>query len=89
VDSDTLLRQHGLQVTAQRLAVRRAASDRPHSTADDIYTVVRGRARCHLTAGDDEIDEAELVYWVDAPTVVSRQLRSCRATDINKPSGEY
>jgi Fur family transcriptional regulator, stress-responsive regulator len=36
-----LLRQHGLQVTAQRLAVLRAVSDRPHSTADDIYTVVR------------------------------------------------
>ena len=31
----------GLQVTAQRLAVLRAVSDRPHSTADDIYKVVR------------------------------------------------
>ena len=41
VDDDTLLRRHGLQVTAQRLAVLRAASDRPHGTADDIYTVVR------------------------------------------------
>jgi Fur family transcriptional regulator, stress-responsive regulator len=39
--NDVLLRQHGLQVTAQRLAVLRAVSDRPHSTADDIYTVVR------------------------------------------------
>ena len=39
--SDALLRRHGLQVTAQRLAVLRAVSDRPHSTADDIYTVVR------------------------------------------------
>jgi Fe2+ or Zn2+ uptake regulation protein len=38
---DALLRQHGLQVTAQRLAVLRAVTDRPHSTADDIYTVVR------------------------------------------------
>ncbi|HEU0042375.1 MAG TPA: Fur family transcriptional regulator, partial [Jiangellaceae bacterium] len=37
----TLLRQHGLQVTAQRLAVLRAVSDRPHSTADDIDKVVR------------------------------------------------
>jgi Fur family transcriptional regulator, stress-responsive regulator len=36
-----LLRQHGLQVTAQRLAVLRAASDRPHSSADDIDKVVR------------------------------------------------
>ena len=37
-----LLRRHGLQVTAQRLAVLRALSDRPHSTADDIYHIVRG-----------------------------------------------
>lgn len=41
VDNDALLRQHGLQVTAQRLAVLRAVSDRPHSTADDISNVVR------------------------------------------------
>jgi Fur family ferric uptake transcriptional regulator len=41
VDDDALLRRHGLQVTAQRLAVLRAVSDRPHSTADDIDKVVR------------------------------------------------
>jgi Fur family transcriptional regulator, stress-responsive regulator len=41
VDHDALLRLHGLQVTAQRLGVLRVVSDRPHSTADDIYTVVR------------------------------------------------
>lgn len=41
VDNDALLRRHGLQVTAQRLAVLRAVSVRPHSTADDIYKVVR------------------------------------------------
>ena len=41
VDHNALLRRHGLQVTAQRLAVLRAVSDGPHSTADDIYTVVR------------------------------------------------
>jgi Fe2+ or Zn2+ uptake regulation protein len=41
VDNDVLLRRHGLVVTAQRLAVLRAVSERPHSTADDIYTVVR------------------------------------------------
>jgi len=40
-DNDALLRRHGLQVTAQRLAVLRAVSDRPHSTADDIDKVVR------------------------------------------------
>ena len=42
VDNEALLRQHGLQVTAQRLAVMRAASDHPHSTADDIGDAVRG-----------------------------------------------
>jgi Fur family ferric uptake transcriptional regulator len=39
--NDALLRRHGLHVTAQRLAVMRAVNDRPHSTADDIYTGVR------------------------------------------------
>lgn len=37
-----LLREHGLQVTAQRLAVIRAVSGRPHSTADTIAEDVRG-----------------------------------------------
>ena len=41
LDHDALLRRHGLQVTAQRLGVLRVVSERPHSTADDIYTVVR------------------------------------------------
>ena len=41
VDYDAFLRRHGVQVTAQRLAVLRAVSDRPHSTADDIDKVVR------------------------------------------------
>jgi Fe2+ or Zn2+ uptake regulation protein len=40
-DSPTLLRSHGLQVTAQRLAVMRAVSQAPHSTADDIAAAVR------------------------------------------------
>jgi len=43
LDNDALLRQHGLQVTAQRLAVLRAVSDRSHSTADDIDKVVRAQ----------------------------------------------
>ena len=41
VDNDVLLRRHGVQVTAQRLAVLRAVSGRPHSTADAIDKVVR------------------------------------------------
>jgi Fur family ferric uptake transcriptional regulator len=41
VDNDALLRRHGMQVTAQRLAVLRAVTERPHSTADDIDKVVR------------------------------------------------
>ena len=40
-DVDQLLRQHGVQVTAQRLAIMRALSDRPHSTADDLTDEVR------------------------------------------------
>ncbi|MDQ6796876.1 MAG: transcriptional repressor [Actinomycetota bacterium] len=41
VDAAGLLRRHGLNVTAQRLAVLRAVSYGPHSTADDIDKVVR------------------------------------------------
>jgi Fur family ferric uptake transcriptional regulator len=40
-DPADLLRRHGVQVTAQRLAVLRAVSGRPHSTADDIEDIVR------------------------------------------------
>jgi Fur family transcriptional regulator, stress-responsive regulator len=41
VDAAALLRRHGVQVTAQRLAVLRAVAARPHSTADDVDEVVR------------------------------------------------
>ena len=41
VEHGALLRQHGLQVTAQRVAVLRAVTERPHSTTDDIDKVVR------------------------------------------------
>ena len=37
-----LLRLHGLQVTAQRLAVMEAVSARPHATADEVAAAVRG-----------------------------------------------
>lgn len=40
-DPSELLRQRGIQVTAQRLAVLRAVSARPHVTADEIAEVVR------------------------------------------------
>jgi Fur family ferric uptake transcriptional regulator len=40
VDPAQLLRQRGLKVTAQRLAVLRAVSGRPHVTADDVVEVV-------------------------------------------------
>lgn len=33
---DQLLRQHGLHVTAQRLAIMRAVAARPHATADEL-----------------------------------------------------
>ncbi len=41
VDSAALLRRRGVQVTAQRLAVLRAVSERPHGTAADVEAVVR------------------------------------------------
>jgi Fur family transcriptional regulator, stress-responsive regulator len=40
-DPTTLLREHGLPVTAQRLAVLRAVSRRPHGTADELAEDVR------------------------------------------------
>jgi Fe2+ or Zn2+ uptake regulation protein len=40
-DQTAVLRRHGVQVTAQRLAVMRAVSGRPHSTAADINATVR------------------------------------------------
>jgi Fur family ferric uptake transcriptional regulator len=36
-----LLRQHGIQVTAQRLAVLRAVASQPHAAADAIVEAVR------------------------------------------------
>jgi Fur family ferric uptake transcriptional regulator len=36
-----VLRDHGLQVTAQRLAVLRAVACRPHCMADDVAEIVR------------------------------------------------
>ena len=41
-DPAELLRQHGIQVTAQRLAVLRAVSAQPHITADAVAETVRG-----------------------------------------------
>ena len=40
-DPAVLLRKHGIPVTAQRLAVLRAVSGRPHGTADSIAEDVR------------------------------------------------
>jgi len=41
-DPAELLREHRLQVTAQRLAVLRAVARRPHATAEEIAEAVRG-----------------------------------------------
>jgi Fur family ferric uptake transcriptional regulator len=38
-----LLRRHGLQVTAQRIAVLAAVSGQPHGTTDDIAKAVRAQ----------------------------------------------
>ena len=40
-DPTSLLRLHGVQVTAQRLAVLRAVSSKPHGTADELAELVR------------------------------------------------
>jgi Fur family transcriptional regulator, stress-responsive regulator len=40
-DPADLFRQHGIQVTAQRLAVFRAVSGQPHVTADGVAEAVR------------------------------------------------
>jgi Fe2+ or Zn2+ uptake regulation protein len=40
-DPADLLRQHGIQVTAQRLAVLRAVASHPHITADAVAEAVR------------------------------------------------
>ena len=42
-DSADSLRRHGVQVTAQRLAVLAAVAGRPHGTADDVAKAVRAR----------------------------------------------
>src|ERR671910_953952 len=42
IQPDEVLRQHGLRVTAQRLAVLRAVSDAPHVAADVVVETVRG-----------------------------------------------
>ena len=41
-DPAELLRQRGIQITAQRLAVLRAVSAEPHITADRVADIVRG-----------------------------------------------
>ncbi|MFT3685676.1 MAG: Fur family transcriptional regulator [Phycisphaerales bacterium] len=40
-DDAQILRDRGLQVTAQRLAVMRAVAKRPHATADEVAEAVR------------------------------------------------
>ena len=41
LDKAALLRRHGVQVTAQRLAVLRAVSSRPHSTTGEVSEAAR------------------------------------------------
>lgn len=41
VEPADLLRQHGLQITAQRLAVLKAVSAQPHCSADEVAEAVR------------------------------------------------
>jgi Fe2+ or Zn2+ uptake regulation protein len=41
-DPADTLRKHGVQITAQRMAVLQAVSSRPHCTADEVAEDVRG-----------------------------------------------
>ena len=41
VQPSVVLREHGVQVTAQRLAILRAVAGRPHISADEVIKVVR------------------------------------------------
>jgi len=41
-EHEQLLRDNGMQVTAQRLAILRAVASHPHATADDLVVQVRG-----------------------------------------------
>ena len=43
VDPSEVLRQRGIQVTAQRLAVLRAVSRQPHIAADEVADAVRAQ----------------------------------------------
>ena len=49
-DPADLLRQHGIQVTAQRLAVLRAVSSEPHVTADAVADAVAEAVRGEIGA---------------------------------------
>ena len=62
VEQAALLRRHGVQVTAQRLAVLRAVSKRPHHTATEIDSVVR-----------DEIGAVSLQAVYDALGVLTEK----------------
>ena len=39
--AEQLLRSHGVQVTAQRLAIMQAVADHPHATADELADAAR------------------------------------------------
>ena len=56
-----LLREHGVQVTAQRIAVLQAAADAPHSTADALAEA----AREHLGAISKQAVYDALAMFVD------------------------
>jgi Fur family transcriptional regulator, stress-responsive regulator len=43
LDGSALLREHGLRITPQRLAVLGAVSDAPHATADVVVGMAKGQ----------------------------------------------
>ena len=54
-DAAHLLRRHGVQVTAQRLAVLAAVSRQPHGTADDVAQVATLDLPAKFPRGIDEL----------------------------------
>lgn len=64
-DVDKLLRENGVQVTAQRIAIMRAVSARPHATADqlteDVRTVIGSISRQAVYDTLGVFDEKNLI----------------------------
>jgi len=75
MDPSVLLRDHGLQVTAQRIAVMKAVASRPHCTADDVAECVRAE----IGAISRQAVYAALGILVEKGIIRRIQLAGCSA----------